>query len=171
MYALLALVAWPREPARSPDGGSTIAASGALGERGTAWVWAVLWVGEAVLRVVPFWFAPVYALSGDLQLGLDAEPRWILRLNTWLSHLAAGAGLPLVIGLGGVEAVIGLGVLTRHRRAALTAGIALSVVYWVVGQQFAGLLTGSATDISSAPLFILMAIALWPGRSAVWRQS
>jgi hypothetical protein len=43
--------------------------------------------------------------------------------------------------------------------------------YWVVGQQFAGLLTGSATDISSAPLFILMAIALWPGRSAVWRQS
>jgi hypothetical protein len=158
LYALLALIAWPRER-RS---GRSIAASGALGDAATAGTWALLWVGGAILRVVPFWFPPVYALTGDLQLGLDEEPRWILHMNTALSHLAASAGLPLVIAMAVVEASIGVGVLTRHRRGALSAGIAVSAVYWVIGQQFAGLLSGSATDIAAGPAYILLALAIWP---------
>lgn len=161
LYVLLALIAWPRE--RTPGG--LITASGALGDTATARAWALLWVGGAILRVVPFWFAPVYALTADLQLGLDEEPRWILHINTALSHLAASAGLPLVIALAVVEAAIGVGVLTRHRRAALSAGIVVSAVYWAIGQQFAGLLTGSATDIGTGPLYILLALSVWPAGS------
>lgn len=163
LYALLALVAWPRRP---PAAAATIAGAGALGERATRQAWGGLWVGGALLRVAPFWFAPVYALHADLQLGLDQEPRWILDLNEALSHAAARAGLPLVIAIALLEAVIGIGVFTpRFRRGFLTAGMVLAAAYWCIGQQFAGLFTGAASDIGTGPLVILLAWSLWPRAS------
>jgi len=164
LYALLALIAWPaghRVIAQRRVTG-TIAAAGALGERATLGAWALLWTGGAILRVVPFWFSPVYALQGDLQLGLDEQPHWVYRINEALSHFAASAGLPLVIAIAVLEAAIGIGVLTRHRRTFLTAGMLTATVYWAFGQQFGGLLTGSATDIAAGPAVILLALTLWP---------
>jgi hypothetical protein len=158
LYALLALVGWPTERRVT----STIAAAGALGERATLGAWALLWSGGAILRVAPFWFSPVYALAGDFQLSLDQEPRWLYRINEALSHFAATAGLPLVIAIALVEAAIGIGVLTRHRRLFLTAGMLIATVYWAFGQQLAGLLTGTATDIGAGPAVILLALTLWP---------
>lgn len=170
LYAVLALVAWPRRPAPAeapqavdqPGRPRPLTSSGALGERGTLVAWVLLWGSGAILRIVPFWFSPVYALAGDLQLGLDEEPAWVRHINESLSHLASGAGMALVIALAAVEAVIAVGVLTRYRRAALIAGIVVSAIYWVFGQQLAGLLTGGATDVSTGPLFVLLACTLWP---------
>jgi hypothetical protein len=158
LYALLALVGWPTERRVT----STIAAAGALGERATLGAWALLWTGGAILRVAPFWFSPVYALAGDFQLSLDQEPGWLYRINEALSHFAATAGLPLVIAIAFIEAAIGIGVLTRHRRVFLTAGMLTATVYWAFGQQFAGLLTGTATDIGAGPAVTLLALTLWP---------
>lgn len=162
LYALLAVVAWPTRGGRS----GSIAAAGSLGERATRGIWALLWTGGAVLRLVPFWFPPTYALQADFQDRLNEEPHWLLHTNETLSHLAAHAGLPLVIALAAVEATIGLGVLTRYRRASLAAGIALTYVYWAFGQQFGQLFTGSATDIAAGPLYVLLALTLWPQRPA-----
>ena len=158
LYAVLALVAWPRRR-RS---GVTVAGAGALGDRVTAGLWALLWIGGAILRLVPFWFPPVYALAGDFELGLNQEPHWLFRVNETLSHLAATAGLPLVIAIATIEAGIGIGVLTRHRRAFLATGMVLAAIYWVFGQQLAQLLTGEATDLAAGPLYILLALTLWP---------
>lgn len=158
LYALLALIAWPT--GRGVTG--TIAGAGALGERATRGAWALLWGGGAILRVVPFWFSPVYALQGDFQLSLDEQPRWLFHINQALSHFAATAGLPLVIGIAVLEAAIGIGILTRHRRAFLTAGMVVATLYWLFGQQLAGVLTGSATDVGAGPLFIVLALTLWP---------
>lgn len=179
LYALLALVAWP-----APNRASiTIAGAGALGERATRRVWVILWVGGAILRAVPFWFPPVYALAGDFQLSLDQEPHWLFEINEKLSRLATSAGLPLVIALAVLEGVIGLGVLTRYRRAFLLLGMIVAGIYWAFGQQFAQLFTGDATDVGAGPLYILLALTLWPRpardrrrasrtcRSSAWRGS
>ena len=160
LYAVLALVAWPGRRRT----GVTVAGAGALGEGATSGLWALLWIGGAILRVVPFWFPPVYALAGDFQLGLDQEPHWLFRVNESLSHLATTAGLPLVIAVAAVEAVIGVGVLTRFRRTFLGLGIVVAAVYWVFGQQLAQLLTGHATDLGAGPLYVLLALTIWPGR-------
>lgn len=169
LYALLALVVWPRSD--RPSRLRVIAACGALGERATAGAWALLWVGGAIFRVAPFWFAPVYALQGDLQIAPDEAPRWLFDLDQRLSHVAGSAGLPLVIAIAVLEAAVGLGVLTRYRRAALICGIAVSVIYWVIGQQFGGLPTGGATDVDTAPLYVLLALTLWaPRRLATLRM-
>lgn len=162
LYALLALVAWPT----ARRGGRTIAAAGWLGERTTRTVWMLLWAGGALWRVVPFWYPPVYALHGDFRLSLDEEPRWIFGLNDALAHFAQSAGLALVIAIAVVEATIGIGVLAlRHQRAFLAAGMLVAVVYWAVGQQFAELFTGSATDVAAGPLYVLLALTLWPLRA------
>ena len=107
--------------------------------------------GGAILRLVPFWFPPVYALAGDFELGLNQEPHWLFRVNETLSHLAATAGLPLVIVIATIEAGIGIGALTR-RRAFLATGMVLAAIYCVFGQQLAQLLTGEATDIAAGTL-------------------
>lgn len=160
LYALLALVAWPR---RRPEAPATVAGAGAVGERATRDAWAVLWIGGALLRVVPFWFSPVYALQADLQTDLNEEPRWIFHLNEALSHAAGRAGLSLVVVIALLETAIGVGVFaSRHRRSFLAAGMALAAIYWVVGQHFARLFTGSPTDIGAGPLVILLAWTLWP---------
>jgi hypothetical protein len=159
LYAVLAVVAWPRDRRWCE---TTIAAAGALGERATRGLWVMLWVGGALLRITPFWFAPVYALAGDFQLGLDQEPHWLFTINETLSRFATAAGLPLVIAIAIVEAAIGLGMLTRYRRSFLVGGMIVTVVYWAVGQQFAQIFTGDATDVGAGPLYILLALSLWP---------
>ena len=122
-------------------------------------------VGGALLRALPFWFPPVYALAGDFELGLDQEPHWLFMINEKLARFAAGAGLPLVIAVATLEAVIGLGVLTRYRRTFLLVGMIVTAIYWAVGQQFAQMFTGDATDIGAGPLYILLALSLWPRAS------
>jgi hypothetical protein len=160
LYAILALIAWPGRRRT----GAAVAGAGALGEGAARGLWALLWIAGATLRVVPFWFSPTYALAGDLELGLNQEPHWLFRVNESLSHVATTAGLPLVIGVAMVEAAIGVGVLTRFRRTFLALGIVVAAVYWVFGQQLAQLLTGQATDVAAGPLYILLALTIWPRR-------
>ena len=68
----------------------------------------------------------------------------------------------LVVFIFIIQIGIGIGVLfKRHiRLVALTAGIILSLCFWIIGQSLGGYYSGLATDLNSAPLFILMAIAI-----------
>lgn len=188
LYALLALLAWPvdrpqagsvagapgltheqhlDDPVDRPQTAGSVAGAGALGERRALYAWALLWVGGALLPLLPLGFAPVYALQADLQTGLNEEPGWMLHLGDSLSRFAGTAGIALPIAIAILEAGIGVGVLCceRHRRAFLAAAIVVSCAYWLVGQQLAGLLTGGATDVDSAPLYVLFALTLWPRRA------
>lgn len=42
------------------------------------------------------------------------------------------------------------------------AAIVLSALFWVVGQDFGGILAGHATDPSAGPLYVLLAFSLYP---------
>lgn len=142
LYALLVLVAWPRE---RPGTGS-IAAAGLLGERATLGIWTLLWTGGATLRVAEVLVPAHLCAAGRLSAQSGRRTQVDLPHQRCLSHFAATAGLPLV-----------------------TAGIVLSVIYRIIGQQFAGLLTGSSTDIASGPLYILLALTVWPTAARITR--
>lgn len=97
--------------------------------------WAVLWVGGAVFQALP--------------------------QNSGAAH----HDLLLISALVAAEYLIGLGALARRTRVpAATLGLALTVAFWVLGQNLGQLYTGQATDPNSGPLFALMAIALVAGR-------
>jgi hypothetical protein len=51
----------------------------------------------------------------------------------------------------------------------LVVAMGLSVLIWVVGENFGALFTNGATDVNSGPLLILLSLAYWrrPGDRSI----
>jgi hypothetical protein len=165
LYALIGLLVWPTEGTRrgAPDRGARSAAgAGPLGERGALWAWSGLWVLSALL-----WLANVNRASGATSAMIksmaEASPHWLAKIQEWGVHHAQGHGTTIAIVLAIVSLAIAACVWTRLRWAALVAGIVLSLAYWLFGQSLGGpFWVEGATDVNAAPLFVLLAVALFP---------
>jgi len=162
LYPLIGLSAWPG--ASVPGKGVPWhRAGGSIAELAARRSWAVLWIGGALLQLQPGYPYPaVLASTISMNLG-GGEPALLVSLDTFLTRLVFQIGDPLAVGLALLEASIGLAVLRRfHTRSFLGLGIAVSILFWTVGQNFGGILTGHATDPGSGPLFVLLALTLFP---------
>jgi len=83
-------------------------------------------------------------------------------VQEWVAGGASGNGLPIALALAACSAAIGVAVAVNwHPRRFLVLAIALNLAYWVLGQGFGGIAEGGATDPDAAPLFILLAWALY----------
>jgi hypothetical protein len=150
VYAVLALAAWPRR------GRSDVPPA-----RWLPLAWATLWVGAAVLQVLPMNNTGADVSSAMLANG---SPSWLAGFESsfagWITH----HGTLSVVLLVAAEALIGLAVLYRRTIAGgAAAGLLLAIAIWVIGQNFGALYTGQATDPNTAPLVMLMAVALLAG--------
>ncbi len=96
---------------------------------------------------------------------ISAAPSGMAWLNTVLSHAARiteGNGFLIALILAIASIAIGVAVgIGWQARTFLWFAIYLNIIYWIVGQGLGGLATGSATDVNAAPLFILLACALY----------
>lgn len=164
LYALVALLLWPKTAGGGAPGDKTappsVAGASILGEWGGRAMWVVLWVGSAVLQLLPANRAPD-ALRDAIRAGASGEPRFLVALADAVVRGLHGHGSVAATVLAVVEVAVGLGVLSRHPNRALAAGAAVSVAFWVVGQDLGGILTGSGTDPNAGPLFVLLAAACW----------
>jgi hypothetical protein len=159
MYAVLAVAAWPRGPSARQD-----AAWDSARRLPPGWLpvaWAVLWMGDAVLRALPGQNSTA-ALAGEISGNADGAPLWLAHVDQSVVTGIRGVGPAAVLVLVLLELAIGLGGLLPGalRWLAATVGIALSLGFWVVGQCLGELYTGQATDPNTAPLVILMALAM-----------
>jgi hypothetical protein len=159
LYVLVGVIAWPQ----AGDIGGTKGAGGAAeGPAITAWV--ALWAGQALLHL-PWVFPPAQVLTANVEEHALGQPPWLARLAAWNESAVHGHGLLVTVALVVIEVLIGAGVLVAPtRRAALAAGITVSLIYWAAVQDFGGILGGGATDPGAAPLVILLALSLWPRR-------
>lgn len=165
LYALIAVILWPRRP----DDGVAPADAGLLGGRGALGCWTALWSGLALLELGSANHAAVVPAAEVANIG-EGEPGWLAGLNRHTGHLLAGHGALFALVAGLIAVAIGWCVLRpAWRRTALAAGIALAILYGVFGQDLGGLLTGQATDPGTAPLLVLLALALWPRRHPATR--
>jgi hypothetical protein len=161
LYMILALVLWPRRT-EPPRAGHCVADGGLLRGRGTRAVWAVVWAGTGALELEHANWASD-ALSAEIRNNAAGEPSWLAHLDRSVSRLLYGHGTEVVLVVLVVQVVVALWVLRpMTRRAGLALGIAVSLVYWVIGQNFGGILTGTATDPNLGPVMVLLALALWP---------
>ena len=65
--------------------------------------------------------------------------------------------------LATVSVAIGIAVVVDWQaQTFLWLAIYLNVIYWVIGQGFGGIQTGTGTDPNAGPLFILLACTLFP---------
>jgi hypothetical protein len=149
LYALVGLAVWPT---RRPGG--------LLGVRGARIAWAALWLLTAWL-----WLAPQNSSPGSITAAIKAAPSgmgWLTSVQHWAATAANGNGLPIALVLALLSAAIGVAVAVNWRaKPFVIVAIALNIVYWVLGQGFGGIFTGSGTDPNTAPLLILLACVLY----------
>jgi hypothetical protein len=158
LYIVAGLICWPRTT--RAHGRAKIRAYGLLGEHRTRLAWASLWLGSALLWLLPANSSP--NTTHDAIAAVPSGAGWLTNILDAAAKATAGHGTTIAIVMAAVSAAIGVAVM-RHRLAkpALVLGIAISLVYWVIGQGLGGVFTGQATDIGTAPLVILIASLLY----------
>ena len=154
-YPLLGVLAWPAAGARR---GSTVSVRRAS----CATAWAALWVGGAFM-LLPWKFGPGRVLRANLEEHSLAQPAWLAGTSHKAYQFAGSHPVLSAIILGGVGVAVGLGVFRpRFTRFSLAAGVVLAIVFWVVFEDLGGIAGGDATDPGSAPLLVILALAIWP---------
>ena len=150
LYGLIGLIVWPDDrPA------------GLLGASGARIAWGVLWVVMGVLWLLP---ANSSANAISNQIGsAHSNVNWLTSIQTHAASVARDNGLLIAFVLAVVSVAIGIAVAVDWQaRTFLWLAIYLNVIYWVIGQGFGGIATGTATDPNAGPIFILLACTLFP---------
>lgn len=148
LYAFAAVLLWPATADRVRGGSSALAG------------WMLLWVGSAVLWLLPANRSP--ASTHDQIVSAPSGAGWLSRAEANVAGAAGSHGLLIAITAAAVSAAIGISML-RKRAAPLSLVLtaALALVYLVVGQGLGGVLTGTGTDPGSGPLLALLAFAVY----------
>jgi hypothetical protein len=152
LYLVAGLMCWP------------LIGAGEKARRDAAvrWSWSVLWVGAAVL-----WLLPANDAPGSTHDAIATAPsgvRWLSGIMSSAAHGATGRGTAIALALAAVSACIGVGVLYGwHARFFLGLAIGVSAAYWVVGQGLGGIFTGQATDPGTGSVMIVIAAMLLAG--------
>ena len=168
LYALLAVLLWPRDRGGRGSAGSAapFVAARAVGAPAARALWLILWASLAYFALLPANRAP-QALHTMLAGMTGGEPAWLAALSQHGAALLAHHGLAASVGLAAILALIAVGVYLppSAARAALAVAAVLAAVIGVAGQDLGGILTGSGTDPESGPLLILLVLAYWPVRT------
>ena len=150
LYGLIGLIVWPNNRP-----------GGLLGASGARIAWCVLWVVMGLL-----WLLPANSSANAISNQIRSAPSNMSLLTSLQTHAASVAkdnGLLIAFVLAAVSVVIGIAVAVDWRaRAFLWLAIYVNVTYWVIGQGFGAIPTGTATDPNAGPLFILLACTLFP---------
>jgi hypothetical protein len=158
IYAIIGLLVWPtsKKEGRSP------ADKGPLGDKGGLYLWSGLWLLSAGL-----WLVNVNRAGGathEMIKGMaEASPHWLATFQNSIGNHTQGHGTTVAVVLAIVSVAVAVGVWTRLRWPALAVGIIVSLAYWVFGQSLGGpFWVGNATDVNAGPLFVLLAVTLFP---------
>jgi len=71
-------------------------------------------------------------------------------------------GYWFIVILSLIQVLIAIGVFAKNRlrQVAIYSGIILAFIFWVIGQNFGQYYSGFATDLNTAPLIIILGIAI-----------
>lgn len=158
IYGLLAVLLWP------VDRPGAFEAARPFGQRTARLLWLALWGGLGCLAVEPA-DRTAQGLHNMISSMAAGEPGWIASLDRNAASLLDGRGLLTSVLLAVMLGVIAVGIFLPPpgaRAMVLLAGT-VAVIIWIVGENFGGILVGSATDPNTGPLLVLLAAAYWPG--------
>jgi hypothetical protein len=169
LYAVLAAAAWPRD---SDDHNQQPAAWLAL-------AWAAYWICGAMLQI---WHGPRTGpeLAATVAEGANGAPGWLSRFDFSVARNVEHVSPAVIDGFIVLQVLIGLAAFTptRSREIAAVVGSLICCGFWMIGSGFSQLLSGHATDPNTAPLIVVLALAVVArasrptmGTDVVWRRS
>lgn len=152
-----------------------------------AFVWAFIWVGGAIFQLLPGQNS-VSDVSSMIAGNASGSPGWLAYIDNHIAYAINATGSPmqstnnmhmsmnqmammqtngksgfwLILLIAAVQIYIGLAVFVggRYRMSAIASGIVLSLVFWVVGQSFGGILISLATDPNTGPLIVILGLSI-----------
>jgi hypothetical protein len=163
LYALLALVLWPADG--SAPGGPSVAAAATVGRRTAQGLWVAMWGLLAAYAVLGA-NRSADGLSRLVRTMASGEPGWLGGLDRHVATALAGrgAGVSAVLAVALALVAVSVYLPTGMARVAAMGAVVLAAVMWVLGENFGGIFSGSATDPNSGPLLVLVVAAYWPLR-------
>jgi len=155
---------------------------GVLAYPGTRWseqmlraIVAGFWVLAAALQLQPVWWRPgqiARTIAGnespDTLQGVLFDP-----VLHGLTQATRAMEVPLNLGLVVLALALTVGVTMAPGRQlcpVLAISMGLSLLLWCATEGCGLLLTGTATDVSSGPLLVVLMLACWPRRRTAGRQ-
>jgi len=162
VYALLAVLLWPTDRRASA---APFVAARPLGAGPARALWVVLW-GSLCYYALPSANRAPQGLHDLIRTVAGGQPHWLSSLDDDVAALVAHRGLEVSIALATVCAVVAVGTFLPvvAARATIVGAVVLAAFFWVVGEAFGNIFSGSGTDPNTGPLLILMAAAFWPRR-------
>ena len=160
LYLVAGLLLWPGAPQVDDELPAVVVGSSLARS-----LWLGLWAFSGFLLLQPANQTP-NAVSSLVSGAANGEPGILHGLLSGVGVLLGGAGswIDSLLGL----AMMGIGIsvaLDYHPRLFLVASMAMGIGMWVFGQALGGILTGQGTDPNSGPLWVLLALCMWPGVS------
>jgi hypothetical protein len=161
LYSVLTIAAWPGD-AVTPTGTEQ---QRIVSIRVLRAAWLAVWLVGAVLATLPGQWGSS-GLGAQAGMGAMMSPSWAVTptgaVARWLLAAPPPLATAISVGVVALQLVIALAVCLRGRvrRGLVVAGVVLTVNYWLFGQGFGGVSTGTATDVGTAPLIALLGVAL-----------
>ena len=157
IYALLAVLLWPT------DRDGPFEAARPLGAWPARLLWLALW-GSLAYFTVQAANRTAQGMHGMISGMAAGEPGWLASVDRGAASLLAGQGALASAVLALVFATIAAGIFLPPpgARAVVLLAVAAALTIWVVGENFGGIFTGSATDPNSGLPLVLLAVAYWP---------
>jgi hypothetical protein len=158
IYALLALLAWPADPATTRTARvMTLVRPDRVPARA---VWAALWGSLAGFALLPANRSP----SGlrTMLSGMEAgEPDWIKASDGFLSDVLAQHATITSITIAILCGLAATAVISKRLdQVAVIIATILGAAFWVM-EDFGAIFTGQGTDPNSGLLLIVLAAAFW----------
>jgi len=163
IYALIALLLWPRDEKRD-EAADSVATAGLLGSSGARLVWTLFWLGAARSQLLTANRSPT-ALGSMVTSMRTGEPQWIKDIDTNLGNNVLnhhGTQFSLAIAILFVFAALSI-YIPKVFRSAVVMTTVLALFIWVV-ENFGTIFTSEGTDPNSGPLLVLLAVCYWPLR-------
>ncbi len=157
IYALLAVLLWPSD--RTGERAPFIAAR-AVGAPIAKGLWLVLWGSISYFAVLGA-NRSSQGLHNLLSTEASGEPGWVAWIDHHTANLVDHRGLTVTVVLCILLVVVAVGTYLPRSFAngTVVVAVAVSAVFWVVGENFGAIFTNGATDVNSGPLLILLAVA------------
>jgi hypothetical protein len=155
LYGLLTVAAWPR--ARGADG--------ALAGKVLSSTWIGVWASGALFACLPHQWGPA-GLGAQASMGAMMSPSWAVAptnaLTRWLVSRSDSGAAAISAAMVTVHVLVAAAIRLRGsaRQVLMITGIAVAATYWVFGQGFGGVSTGTATDVGTGPLIMVLGCAL-----------
>lgn len=171
LYSILGIALWPVGVESTSFGGGNgkfhwlLSRADLLFERLSGSIsrisWSIIWIVGSLFAFGGSQFK-ADTISRAISASASASPSWLAALDRSVLPAVHSLGISLVLAIALLELAVGvLAFSSRSINASLWAGSILSLIYWIFGQSLGAITTGQSTDVNSAPLLVLVALAIY----------